>query len=99
MLPAQLKVIIIRALSLCVIYSHIVQFAEGFDYVAKGADYVWANPSGVTLQNGAVYSNMSDVLQVGNGTTQTLRFKLGLGQCLLEGGGGGVGAGLCCLCF
>jgi hypothetical protein len=31
-----------------------LQFAEEFEYVSKGADYVWANPSGVALMTGAL---------------------------------------------
>jgi len=53
-------------------------FTNDMDWVAKGPEYFWANPSGMTLLSGALYSNATDTFKIGNGTVERQWFKLDL---------------------
>lgn len=46
---------------------------------------IWANPSGVRVQNGAIYSNVTDAFTVGNGSAPLVLFQVNLRGARLEG--------------
>jgi len=55
-----------------VVYDEVNMLAASFtwpdptyDWLARGPDAIWGNPSGVTLEQGAVYTNRSEVVELG----------------------------------
>ncbi len=56
----------------------------GFDRYSAPPQLLWANPSGVHLMTGAIYSNVSDTFNVGNGTQPVILFHLDLNGAQLQ---------------